>query len=621
MFLRRLSKLLARDDAPAATSPPSKEQPHANGNSPNVAPSKNAAEPNAASSFKAGSFQIDDYRPMKVVCIGAGYSGIIAGIRFAQKVSNLDLTIYEKAGGVGGTWWANRYPGLSCDIPSHSYQLTFEPNTQWSGFYAPGSEILAYLQRVVEKYKLMKYIRLKHELLHARWDEPTGKWHLRIRRSGGDVDEEFDDIADVLFIGTGSLSRWKWPDIEGLKEFGGPLVHSANWDVGGEGVDSWEDSVKDWAGKKVGVIGNGSSGIQIVAALQPRVAELTNFVRSKTWISASFSVTKLLEITGRKPESTDYSFTPEQLEKFKDPEYYREFRRAVEDDVNSVADVQIRGSEMQKAAAAAFKKEMEKKLADKPGLADKIIPQFSVCCRRLTPGPGYLEALVSENTTLETTPITRVTPTGVVLADGTSRPLDVIVCATGFNTTYLFPFPILGRGGQPLVERWATRAEAYTSVAVDGFPNLFFSLGPNSGVNSGSLLVILERQVEYAVKATLKLQAERLKSIEVKKEAMDDWREYMDEYFPKMVWTEDCNSWYKSADGKVVGLWPGTCLQAVRVLANPRWEDYSYELLDANGTQNRFFWLGDGMTRNEKTKTGDRAWYLNDEEVNIPPGE
>ncbi|KAI0066744.1 FAD/NAD(P)-binding domain-containing protein [Artomyces pyxidatus] len=566
-------------------------------------------ESGSSTASPAGEFAVDEYRPMKVVCIGAGYSGIIAGIRFSQKVPNLDLKIYEKAAGIGGTWWTNKYPGLMCDTPSHCYQLTFEEHSQWSSFYTPGSEILAYLHRVVEKYKLMRYIRLQHELVHARWDGPSGKWHLRIRR--GDTGEEFDDTTDVLFLGTGSLSRPCWPDIPGLGDFKGRVVHSGKWDIP-------DDDLKDWADKRVGVIGNGASGIQIVSALQSQVGTLTNFVRQKQWIAETFSATKILELMGRAPGSIDFSITDAERERFKDPAFYKEFRHNLENSLNSVSRMTIRGSEAQKAVAAMCKEDMINRLAKKPELIDKILPEFSVCCRRLTPGPGYLEALCADNATLEVTPISKITSTGVTLSDDTHHPLDVLICATGFDTTYKQPFPIIGRDGRMLNDRWADWAEAYMSMAVDGFPNLFFGTGPNSFVNAaGSLLIIMERQVAYAVSAVLKMQRERLRSMQVKAEALRDWREYMDAFFPKMVYTESCNSWHKNVEGKIVGLWPGTCLHAVRTLANPRWEDYTYTSLDKTG--NRLYWLGDGQTHNEKTMTGDRAWYLDDEEVDFPP--
>ncbi|KAI0027324.1 hypothetical protein K488DRAFT_61956 [Vararia minispora EC-137] len=565
--------------------------------------------------FRSGDFSIDDYRPMKVICIGAGVSGILAGIRFRQKITNLDLIIYEKEKGIGGTWFVNRYPGLACDIPSHSYQYSFEPNTQWSSFYAPGPEILRYLERVVDKYRLKKYIRHQHELVYARWDAAAAKWRVRIKKHNPVDGEaaEFEDTADVLFLGVGLLSRWRWPEIEGLRNFKGLVIHSAQWNLS-EG--SWEDDVKDWANMNVGVVGNGSTGIQIVAALQPRVGHLTNFVRNKTWLSTSFSSAKLLELLNRSPDSIDYSFDDKAKEMFNDSTYYKAFRLAIEGDANSVASVALKGSALQKAATELFRAQMLKKLSRKPELASLMIPDFSVACRRLTPGPGYLEALCEPNATLEPTPIKRVTSDGVDLADGRHTPLDVLICATGFDTSFRYPFDVVGRDGLLLSDRWAPHAEAYLSVAVDGFPNLFFSTGPNSGLNSGSFIVFIERAVEFATAAILKLQRERYGSIEPTTYAVRDFMEYTNSFFEKTVYVEGCHNWYRSADGWVSGLWPGSCLHVCRALSHPRWEDFALEPLDK--TRNRFFWLGDGQTENEKIEGANRAWYLNN--VDIPPG-
>ncbi|ETW86437.1 hypothetical protein HETIRDRAFT_377052 [Heterobasidion irregulare TC 32-1] len=574
---------------------------------------------------------------MKVVCIGAGFSGITAGIRFSQRVPNIDLKIYDKAAGVGGTWYANKYPGLACDIPSHCYQLTFEENRQWSSFYAPGPEILAYLQNLVMKYKITRYIHLRHELMSARWDADAGKWHLRIRRhsslsdgktevvppspasSSRDstlVDEEyedFEDITDVLFLGTGALSRWSWPDIEGLNNFKGRLLHSAQWDVSD---GAWEEGVKDWNKKDVGVIGLGSTALQIVPALQPKVNHLVNFVRGKTWIAPSACEDKLVHLLSR-PSSGNHTFTEEERRLFEDTEYYKSFRHSLESELNAAYSICLRDSPIHKAVTEIFRKDMVARLAKKPWIADYIVPSFEVGCKRLTPGPGYLEALCEENVHFETTHIKRVTHNGVELIDGRHHKLDVLVCATGFETSYRMPFDVIGREGRDLRVQWEPHASAYLAVAVDGFPNMFMSLGPNSFVNAGSLLGLMERQVDYAVAATLKLQRERLKSMEVKAEAVADYNEYLKDYFPKTVFSGQCRSWYKSKDGSITGLWPGSCLHAICTLSHPRWEDFNYELFDK--TRNRFFWLGDGQTHNEKMMTGDRAWYLNDDQVDIPP--
>ncbi|KAI0342829.1 FAD/NAD-binding domain-containing protein [Trametopsis cervina] len=529
-------------------------------------------------------FNIDDYRPMK-------------------KVPNLDFKIYEKQDGIGGTWFANQYPGVACDIPSHVYQYTFENETQWSKFYSPGQEIQANIERVVDKYKLRPYIHLKHELTHAKWDGSTSKWTVRIRRLREDGStDEFEEPCDVLMLCIGGLNRWQWPNIDGLKAFKGTILHTAQW-------NQTDGAYENWGNKNVGVVGNGSSGLQAVSAIHPKVKTLINYGRQKTWIAPDLAIDEVRSRLHRQSGDPDITFTKEELEKFKDVKYAREFRHAVEHQMNTVHMTSIRDSDLQKRVRALVEEDMRNRLAKKPELQAKIIPSFSIFCRRLTPGDGYLEALCAENTTYETTPIKRITPTGIELVDGRHNDLDVLVLATGFDASYRYPFDIIGRGGNKLNDRWDPYPEAYMSVAVDGFPNMFLAFGPASGLNTGTLVAMLETQVEYAVQATLKMQRERLKSMEPKEEATKDWTQHMRAYFPKTVYTDDCNSWYKTRDGVVIGLWPGSILHAIKTLKHPRWEDFNYERLD--DTPNRLYWIGDGQTVNEL------AWYLTD--VDVPP--
>ncbi|KAJ7657984.1 FAD/NAD-binding domain-containing protein [Mycena rosella] len=557
---------------------------------------------------------IDAARPMRVVIVGAGFSGIVAGIRFLQRVPNVRIAIYDANAGVGGTWFANKYPGLACDIPSHTYQLSFHDKTDWSSFYAPGSEIQAYLQSVVEKYNLWPFIRLEHRLTSAIYSEATGKWNLTIQHKDSDGNiQHLEDSADVLFTGMGGLSRLKWPDIPGLQSFGGKIVHSAKWETDeGDKDGPWEDTVRSWKDKRVGVIGVGSSAIQIVPALQPKVKHLINYVRGKTWISFPFLGERAEKLGMRKGEP-NYVFTDKDKEAFKDPAYYKEFRRDLESDLNSIHVVTLKGHPVQEGGRAAFKADMLQRLATKPEIAEHLIPDFAVGCRRLTPGPGYLEALCQDNVEFNPTEIKQILPTGIETTDGKIDELDIIVCATGFDTSYQLGFPIIGRGGVQLSDEYKPHPKLYLSVALSKFPNWFQSLGPNSAVGSGSLLIVIERQVEYAVEATLKLQREHLKSMEVKPEAVEDWDAYLETIF-----SERCRSWYKQGneEGRVVALWPGSCLHAAKALKSPRWEDYTYELLD--GHTNRFFWAGNGTTVAEETPGADRAWYLS--EVDFPPG-
>ncbi|KAG6812856.1 hypothetical protein H0H92_015954 [Tricholoma furcatifolium] len=561
----------------------------------------------ADKAYELPSFSVDEARPMKVVAIGAGYTGITAGIRFRQRVKNVDLTIYESNSGVGGAWHVNRYPGLACDIPSHGYQLTFEDNKSWSAFYAPGPEIRAYLNRVVDKYALRPFVKLRHRITRAAYDEGAGKWRLTVRRpapgspteAGEGVQwdwrtdyEEFEDTADVVLAGLGGLSRWAWPDVKGLESFEGRVIHSAQWDRDVAGKQGWEETVKDWKDKRVGIIGVGSSAIQIVPALQSHVKHLTNYVRGKTWISATFVRERLEQLSKGKPV-INYRFTDEDKKNFEDPEYYKDFRWQLECEMNAANPATLRGSEMSIGGRKAFREDMLKKLAKKPWIADHLIPDFAPACRRLTPGPGYLEALCEDN----------------IL---TAR------VRTGFDTTFRYDFPILGRNGVDLSDKFEPTPRTYLAVATDGFPNWFQCLGPSSGVGAGSLLLVMERQVDYVVAATLKMQRERLKSIEVKAEAVEDFDQYLESYFPSTVYSEKCRSWYKGGKdvGRVSALWPGSTLHAARALEHPRWEDYNYEVLDGP-VKNRFYWLGDGQTVDDKDPNGDKAWYL--KEIDYPP--
>lgn len=215
---------------------------------------------------------IDDYRPLRIVCIGAGISGILTAIRFPQRLKNIELVIYEKNPEVGGTWYENRYPGVRCDIPSASYQYTFESNTQWSEYYASGPEIQRYLLGVARKYGVHKYIKFQHHFEGATWNEQLGKWEISVNDVAGN--RKFVDTCDIYVSATGILNKWKWPDIEGLSSYKGKMVHSANW-----------DPEVDVTGKNVALIGAGSSGIQILPQIQPSAKRVDHYMSGKTWIS------------------------------------------------------------------------------------------------------------------------------------------------------------------------------------------------------------------------------------------------------------------------------------------------------------------------------------------------
>ncbi|KAF8487669.1 hypothetical protein JB92DRAFT_3085502 [Gautieria morchelliformis] len=459
-----------------------------------------AANGTSATRFELGLFDIDELRPLRVAVIGAGYSGIIAGLRV---IPNVELVIYEKLAGVGGVW-----------------------SLHWSAFYAPGSQIKAYLKGVVDKYKLMRYIKLNHELTNAIWDSAAGKWNLTLSTLQGDIQDAADTVINCLF------------------GFNGRVVHSARWNL------EKEREKEAWEGKDIAVIGVGSSAIQIVPRVQPKADKVANLVRGKT-----------------------YHFTEAEHWEFEDPEYYAQFRHKIEEELKTSHRGSLRMHPMQPEAVKKLREAMVQK-SEKSGIAERLIPNFPVSCRRLTPGPGYLEALKIVELVTET--IKRLTPDGIETADGKHREFDIIACATGFDTTWKPPYTVIGRDGLKLQENWTISSWNLLPLC-----SRFLSLGPNPGVNSGSLLI--------------------LKTIEVKTAPVKDFDEYLE------VLTY-CYQTLGKEEGRVAALWPGACLRAVRALAHPHWEDFNYESLD--GRRNRFYWLGDGWTVNERQGSGNRAYNV-----------
>merc|ERR1712093_575625 len=261
---------------------------------------------------------------------------------------------------------------------------------------------------------------------------------------------------------------------------------------------------------------------------------------------------------------------------------------------------------------------MQKKLAAKPHIAKAFIPNFAVGCRRLTPGPGYLEALVEPNVDFISTGIKRITETGIETVDGQHREYDTIVCATGFDTTFTPRIPIIGRNGTNVQHLWGDKypyPSHYLSMAIGpDHPNFFVINGPNSSLGSGSLLVLFEKEVDYIVDSIDKMLRENITTMAVKQEAVDDWMEYTHEYFKGTVFSTKCRSWYKRGleEGPVCALWPGSALHAIQVLAHPRWEDFTYEASNSN----RFGWVGNGWSK-EEVEGGDTAYYL--DAIDQPP--
>ncbi|KPM38154.1 hypothetical protein AK830_g8413 [Neonectria ditissima] len=538
---------------------------------------------------------IDEPRSLRVAVIGGGLSGILAGVLLPKKVPGIKLTIYEKNADLGGTWFENVYPGVRCDIPSHVYQSTFDPKTDWSDQFAPGHEIRDYWQGIARKHDVYQYAKLKHQVQDTAWDDKEGVWVITEKNlETGEVKEE---KAEFVLSSIGRFNAWKLPAYPGVSDYKGLLRHASNW-----------DPAFDPKGKRVAVIGNGASGIQVVANLQKLVGRLDHYARNKTWIAASWAG------DDRTLESQLY---PEELKKTfsEDPQAYLAFRKTLEDKYWRRFGSFFRNTADNEALRSKFVEIMKERLSKKPELLEDIIPDFSPNCRRLTPGPGYLEAISEPNVDYIRTRIKRFTATGIETEDGVQRDVDAVICATGANVDMIPRFPIRAHG-KDLQSVWAPDTGhgfpyTYMGMATPGFPNFLFVHGPQATGGSGTVPQSVETQLTYYAKLLRKASREGIKSITPSAKAADEFTEFSDAFFAKTVLTDNCSSWYNGghAGGRIHGLWPGSAGHLTVIRRDPRWEDWEYEHLSDSG--NRFAWyFGNGWTRLETDPKSDMTPYL-----------
>ncbi|KAE9978465.1 hypothetical protein EG328_001463 [Venturia inaequalis] len=528
-------------------------------------------------------------RHVKVICIGAGASGLLMSYKLQRHFSNYSLTVYEKNSEVSGTWYENRYPGCACDVPAHNYTWSFEPKLDWSGVYAGSNEIFNYFNGFANKYGLKSFIKTEHQVAGAYWNHEKGGYDVKIKDLKTNV--ESTNHCDVLINASGILNNWRWPAIPGLQEFKGTLLHTANWD----------DQV-NLEGKHVGLIGNGSSGIQVLPNIQPRVDKVTTFIREPTWVSP---VQGLEQHVFTEHEKYEFANNPSVL---------LEYRKNVERGLNGQFGIFLKDTKTNTDTHSYMKKQMKEKLHNE-FLEEKLIPDWSVGCRRLTPGVGYLESLSKPNVKVVYGEINEVTERGCLCDDGNEYPVDVLICATGFDTGFKPRFPIVGPNGRNLQDVWAGTAESYLGVAAANFPNYLIFLGPNCPIGNGPVLCAIECQADYMCKLIDRYQTHNIKSFSPKPEAVDDFIAHKDFFMARTVWNDPCRSWYKAAgpDGKVTALWPGSTLHYMEAMEELRLEDWNIEY-----EGNRFAYLGNGYSQCEIDQTADWGYYIRDVDDGAP---
>ena len=479
---------------------------------------------------------------VQVAVLGAGFAGIGTAIRL--KMAGIEsFTIFERAGEIGGTWRDNTYPGAACDVPSHVYSLSFEPNPGWTRRFSPSEEIQAYLLRLVEKWQLRRQLRLGTEIAEARFDEARGLWTLTTR--GGETHE-----ARVVVSCVGGLVDPSIPDIKGIHSFGGEMFHTARW-----------NHDYDLTGRRVAVIGTGASAVQVVPQVAPQVAKLSVFQRTPAWVvpkqDARYSE-RARRMFARFPLALRASrFAKYALSEILGPMVFLDSPR------------------LSAIGEGMSLRHLEAQVQD-PELRRKLCPHFQFGCKRILVSDDYWASFERENVELVTEPIAEIRREGVETADGRLHEVDAIVLATGFAVSLArAPFAIGGRGGRTLDDAWAGGAVAYKGLAVSGFPNWFILMGPNTGPGHTSVLVFTEAQIAHVVQAIRKIRDENLRSVEVRQDVQDRYNAGIQARMPRMVW-HTCQSWYLSPDGSNHALYPG--FAAEYALRTRRFRARDYEI-------------------------------------------
>lgn len=479
-------------------------------------------------------------KSLRIVVIGAGMAGILAATRLLEAGKH-EFVVYEKADRVGGTWRENTYPGLTCDVPAHAYTYSFAPNPEWSSYLSPGAEIQRYFESVAEKYALDKFMQFGQEVTRCEWK--NGRWELETAKG-------LKDTADVVIAATGVLHHPSTPDIPGLDTFAGACFHSAQWD---------HSVALD--GKRVGIIGSGSTGVQIVSALAGRASKVIHIQRTPQWIMPTPNDPYTEE------QKAAFRANPALIDEIRYNEAYtsavRRFTEAIIDpDSSQMHEIE-----------AIVQKNLEDSIKD-PVLREKLRPNYRAACKRLIYSSDYYEKVQRPDVEVAIGGIKQIEPNGVRMADGSLQEVDVLVLATGFHADrFVRPMRLIGRDGADIDSRWSPSPSAYLGITVPGFPNFFMINGPTGPVGNFSLIDIAERQWGYIEHLLAALESGEARSVELKEDTLRAYDERRIAAARKTIFGSGCNSWYLDATG-VPASWPWSYDAFAEQTAKPRDEDY-----------------------------------------------
>lgn len=459
----------------------------------------------------------------QVLIIGSGFAGLGMAIKL-REAGFEDFQILERGSDVGGTWRDNHYPGCACDVQSHLYSFSFEPNPDWTRMFARQPEIRAYLEKCADKYDLRRHIVFGANVQTARYDDASASW--TVTTADG---RSFK--AQVLVSGMGGLSNPAMPNVKGLEKFKGKAFHSAHW-----------DHSYDLAGKKVAVIGTGASAIQFVPQLQKAAGRVDLYQRTAPWI-----MPKPDREIGQI-ERVLYRRFPALQNAYRTAIYWALESRVLGFAVNPKLMTLVQG---------IARSHIKKQIAD-PALRAKVTPDYTIGCKRILISNDYYPALAQDNVEVITDSIAEVRANSIVDTNGVERKVDAIIYGTGFKAQDPMPRgTVFGRGGVDLLDAWKDGPEAYLGLSVAGFPNFFMLVGPNTGLGHNSMVFMIESQVAYVMDALKTMKARQLRAVDVKPDAQVSFNKGIQGKLTKTVWTSGCKSWYVDANGKNTTLWPG----------------------------------------------------------------
>lgn len=481
-------------------------------------------------------------RNVSVGIIGAGPGGLALGI-FLQRAGFRDFTIFDREDGVGGTWRINTYPGLACDVKSHLYSFSFALNPDWSRLWSGQPEILRYFERCAERYRLGPHLRLNTEIASAAWQPESDTWLLTT--SSGEQ-HRFDVVVSAI----GIFDRPVLPNLVEEEAFTGTVMHTSRWD---------HDVALD--GRRIAVLGTGSTAAQVLPELAKVADHVYSVQRSATWILP-------------KP---DRPYTDRERWRFSHVPFAKKVHRT-RMWLRSERNISVieHGSDKTQEFKALALAHLEATVGDAE-LRAKLTPDHPLGCKRLVFSSDFIPALTRSNVDVIDSPAKALRARSLVTEDGTELEVDVVVCATGYAAAdYLGGIEVVGVGGVSLRDEWRDGAHAYLGMAVPGFPNFFMLYGPNTNVGSNSVIFMLEAQANYVVRVLKRLRRTGSRSVAVRPAAMADFLAKVDRWMVGTVWTTRCSNYFRAANGRVVTQWPRSARAFWLMTRRPKFSDYEF---------------------------------------------